>query len=158
MIQKGDLILFRGKGFAAWCIRTATGSPWIHTENVVQVGYQLCTIGSFAPRVARRALEEVIGGRNDYIVLRPYTVHPEYESRLNHHYMTGTKYDYWGIFGQMWYHLTGRRRWRGQKEAWASDSLYCSELSAYAHGRPNWWQFWPGAFLRDPHFEIIDIG
>jgi hypothetical protein len=154
-LTHGDLILVSGRGFGARCIQIATGSTWHHTENVIKEGGELYVIGATWPRVRKTYLREYLNrGGKTFLFLRAQAAPPEdYATRLNE--ALGRRFDWLAIWWQFVYHLTGRRRWRGQNEARATKSLYCSELSAYAHARPNWWAYWPGAFETDPHFTQI---
>jgi hypothetical protein len=163
MIREGDLLLthnyrthpLRVRSYLPPLIRKFTGSHWNHSANVIEQKGQLMVIEADYPHCTLQPLEQWMAkGKKDILHLRPLELDREqYRSVLTD--AVGVPYDLSALLEQAKYHLTGRRNWRGRTEGTASKTYYCSELSAHAHNRPNWFLYWPGHFETDPAFEII---
>ena len=143
MIQRGDIFLWEGTNFIAWCIKRLTQSRWSH------VGYCLGD-------------GKIFDADWDGVKIRsfkPYTDHPKrlkiirppvsdeqrnkaLDSALRH--IDAAGYDYyliWSLLNQL---IRGKRQC-GEVRDW-SGSFVCSELIASAYFKTNAIRFVPDCF------------
>ncbi len=169
MIQTGDVILIRSKGFLPWCIRRITGGHENHSETAKVTDY------------SGDVFLQTVGARSEGVVPMDFV---KYFSNPDITYIKVIRYDYVNdlirkeIYKQMvflegaagydhsdllWHYLkayarlrlTGEWKWTGNK---STDKFACWQLSQYFHKVifPTWCDARISEFTEPNHKVIFE--
>ena len=129
-LEPGDVILFHGKSFVNWAVRTITQSYWGHAAMYIGNGLYIESIAAGVYINDLKSLKDA-----NIIVYRHVKMNDKVAQKIVESVRDKSKsgYDFWAIWHLFKLLITGKRRKNNEKVG-VENRYICSELIAAAYG------------------------